>query len=241
MLKKKLNLRTILILVESLPGALRSGRFVLEHLYNDQDQIILLQVYRVQGYGIFLMRNLSEKLRNISMEELTMLKNTLTKEFGISPDKIQKLAIEGDLATTLKHEFYSKNINTLVIGDDHNVLKDQIPYSQISTIMKTINKRPIFYINDNITLIGHRNILTISDELNKISDRYKIFLTNLSKLYKTDIEYITINNESSVLITDDQKQHPPNAQSIDIQRHKTIKKILENWDINFSSKNEINS
>ncbi|MDF1549784.1 MAG: hypothetical protein P1P88_18290, partial [Bacteroidales bacterium] len=168
--KRKVEGQTILILVECLKGALKAGRFVLNHLYTDKDRVILLQVYKVQRQGLFLMRNISKILNDVSIDELTILKNKLIEEFNISPFRIQKMAIEGELAATLKRKFCKGDNPIVVIGEDTQFYQHEIPQKQISTIMKGTCIKNIFYIDNNITLIDNSRILNISDSPEEITE-----------------------------------------------------------------------
>lgn len=72
--KKKLKDKTILLLVDSLPGALKAGRLALNYLLDNQTRLILLQTFNVQGFGLYKMRNLTEKAdsKKIAPEFVTM-------------------------------------------------------------------------------------------------------------------------------------------------------------------------
>ena len=238
--KKKFDGTTILMLVENIQGALKAGQFVLNHLYNDKVRVILLQTYTVQGLGLFLMRNLSQILEGISLEDLTMLKNKLIEEFEVPPDKIQKLAIEGDLATILKNKFGNVDNLTVVIGEDQNPLKHKIPCKQIITIMKATNISNIFYIDENITFIDRNKMLIISEKPDKIHESFKNFIVNISKKFSIDIEYITTKNKDSVLMPDDPAINSSNDNDSDFNTHNTIKNILKERVINSNTKNDIN-
>ncbi len=78
--KKKPNGKTILILSECQQGALKAGRYALKHLFDNQTRIILLRPFQAPKFGLSMMRNLSSVLKDISKEDLTVLKNTFIKE-----------------------------------------------------------------------------------------------------------------------------------------------------------------
>jgi hypothetical protein len=152
--KNKVKSQTIIVLVDSLQGGIKAGRFVLNHLYKGMDRLVLLQVYKIQGVGLFHMRNLSKILKDTSMEELTILKDKLIEEFDIEPDKIEKIAAEGDIDMILRREFCNGTTPIVVIGEDTDFLKHKIPQKRISSIIGQTNIRNIFYIEDNITIFN---------------------------------------------------------------------------------------
>lgn len=189
--KKKQNRKTILLLVDCLPGALRAGRFVLNNLYDSQTRIILLQTFNIQGFGLFMMRDLSQKLREISLYDLTVLKNSLIEEFGIPSRNIKKLAIEGDLATIVNQKFRKDNNLSVVVGSDrHQVINKTTNKHTISFIKKSII-RPIFLIEDNITLIDRSKIIIVSDNPDQIPELTKKILVDISEKDDLEIEYAT--------------------------------------------------
>jgi hypothetical protein len=91
--KKKLKSKAIIILVECLPRALKAGRFALKHLYEDQDQIILLQVYKIQG-SVIISDNI-DKTDEISKDFLA----NISKEYSLDIEYITGASMNSSLIT----------------------------------------------------------------------------------------------------------------------------------------------
>lgn len=195
--KKKLKGNTILLLVDSLPGALKAGRFALKYLFDDQTRLILLQTFNVQGFGLSKMRNLSQRLWEISMHDLTVLKNKLIEEFGIPSGKIKKLVIEGHLATVVRQNFNSNDSLSFIIGADSDQLLIKDTNKQAISLIKKTNIRSLFLIDENITLIDRSKIIVVSDNPDSIAESTKEFLASISDKNSIDIEYVTGSDKNT--------------------------------------------
>ena len=188
---KKSNGKTILVLAECQQGALKAGRYALKHLYDFQTRIILLQTYKAPKIGISMVRNLASILKNISKEDLTVLKNTLIEEFGIPSDHIVKLAREGDLTSIAQEELKNCDNFSVVIGTDCAPLYTRKPYKRIKSFITITGIRPIFIVDDNITQINQSKILVIQGNKDKMSETFKDFLAKVSEEDKIPVEYST--------------------------------------------------
>jgi len=195
--KKKLKGNTILLLVDRLPGALKAGRFALKYLFDDQTRLILLQTFNVQGFGLSKMRNLSQRLWEISMHDLTVLKNKLIEEFGIPSGKIKKLVIEGHLATVVRQNFNSNDSLSFIIGADSDQLLMKDTNKQAISLIKKTNIRSLFLIDENITLIDRSKIIVVSDNPDSIAESTKEFLASISDKNSIDIEYVTGSDKNT--------------------------------------------
>ena len=189
--KKKPNGKTILILSECQQGALKAGRYALKHLFDNQTRIILLRSFQALKFGLSMMRNLSSVLKDISKEDLTVLKNTFIKEFGIPSDSIVKLAMEGDLITIAQQEFKNCDNLSVVIGTDSTPLYSKNPYKQILSFMTITGIRPIYLIDDCVTRIDRSKILVIPENVDKMPERFKDFLINISERDNIPVEYLS--------------------------------------------------
>ncbi len=194
---KKPNGKTILVLAECQQGALKAGRYAIKHLYDNQTRIILLQTYKAPKFGLSMVRNLPSILKDISKEDLTVLKNTFIKEFGVPSKNIVKLAMEGDLATIAQQEFKNKDNISVVIGTDCTPLYSKDPYKRITSFMTITGIRPIFLIDDIITRIDRSKILVIPENGDKMPEKFKDFLINISEKDKIPVEYLTGENENT--------------------------------------------
>ena len=192
--KKKPNGKTILILSECQQGALKAGRYALKHLFDNQTRIILLRPFQAPKFGLSMMRNLSSVLKDISKEDLTVLKNTFIKEFGIPSDSIVKLAMEGDLITIAQQEFKKCDNLSVVIGTDCTPLYSKNPYKQILSFMTITGIRPIYLIDDCVTRIDRSKILVIPENVDKMPERFKDFLINISERDNIPVEYLSGEN-----------------------------------------------
>jgi len=191
---KKPNCKTILVLAECQEGALKAGRYAIKHLYDEETRIILLQTYKAPKFGLTMVRNLSSILKSISKEDLTVLKNTFIKEFGIPSDNIVKLAMEGDLSTIAQQEFKNCDNLSVVIGTDCTPLYSKNPYKQILFFMTNTGIRPIFLIDGSITRIDRSRIHVIPEIKDKMPVRLKDFLNNISEMDNIPVEYLTEEN-----------------------------------------------
>jgi len=191
---KNLKGNKILIIVECLSGAMKASRFALKHIYNENDEIILLQIYKVQGLGSFMMRNLSHILKETALTDLSILKKMIIEEFGTPPKNIQKMVYEEDLGTTLKRKQFIDNNLIVLIGEDQKILQHKVSHQHILTVLKALNKHTTFYVEDNITIINRSKIIVISEDLGKIDSISKNFLNGISRKYGADIEYQTETN-----------------------------------------------
>jgi hypothetical protein len=224
--------QTIVVLVECLQGGLKAGQFVLNHLYTDKSRLVLLQVYKVQGAGHFLMRDLSKILKSTALEDLTIVKNKLIEKFNIAPDKIEKMVAEGDVATILKREFHNGDNTTVVIGEDTELLKHKIPQKQISAIMKDAKIANILYIEDNITLINDSRIVTISEDAKKNNEKLKNYFTKLSEKYSLEIENIDLKSKDILLNADEAPFNISSEDSLDNYQDNAIETIFKKTLIN---------
>lgn len=188
--------RTIIILVECQKKALNAGRFVLNNIYTDADRIFLAQIYKIQGAGLFTMRNLSKILKDISMEDLTILKNELIEEFGIHPDKIHKLPIEGEITTELKEEFGNSNASVVIIGEDTKFFQHENPQKDISTIIEGTFSKSIFNVEKEISLFDDTETLNMTGNSDEIAEISKKYLKKLAKKYRLKIEYNPLKNKT---------------------------------------------
>jgi len=188
---KKPNGKTILVLAECQQGALKAGRYAIKHLYDNLTRIILLQTYKAPKFGLSMVRNLPSILKDISKEDLTILKNTFIKEFGVPSKNIVKLAMEGDLTTIAQQEFKNCDNLSVVIGTDCTPLYSKNPYKRITSFMTITGIRPIFLIDDIITCIDHSKILVISEKAGKMSEELKDFLNKTSERETIPVEYLT--------------------------------------------------
>lgn len=191
---KKPKGKTILILSECQQGALKAGRFALKHLYDNQTRVILLRTFKSPKFGLTMIRNLPSILKDISKEDLTVLKNTFIKEFGIPSDNIVKHAMEGDLITIAQQEFKNCDNLSVVIGTDSTPLYSKNPYKQILSFMTITGIRPIFLIDDSITRIDRSKILVISENEDNMPERFKDFLINISERDNIPVEYLSGEN-----------------------------------------------
>jgi len=191
---KKPNGKIILVLAECQEGALKAGRYAIKHLYDEETRIILLQTYKAPKFGLTMVRNLPSILKSISKEDLTVLKNTFMKEFGIPSENIEKLAMEGDLSTIAQQEFRNCDNLSVVIGTDCTPLYSKNPYKQILFFMTNTGIRPIFLIDGSITCIGRSKILVIPEIEDKMPVRLKDFLNNISEKDNIPVEYLTEEN-----------------------------------------------
>ena len=194
---KKPNGKTILVLAECQQGALKAGRYAIKHLYDNQTRIIILQTYKAPKFGLSMVRNLPSILKDISKEDLTVLKNTFIKEFGVPSKNIVKLAMEGDLTTIAQQEFKNCDNLSVVIGTDCTPLYSKNPYKGIASFMTITGIRPIFLIDDSITRIDRSKILVIPENGNNMPERFKDFLINISEKDKIPVEYLTRENKNT--------------------------------------------
>ena len=194
---RKSNCKTILVLAECQQGALKAGRYAIKHLYDPQTRVILLRTFKSPKFGLTMIRNLPSILKDISKEDLTVLKNTFIKEFGIPSDNIVKHAMEGDLITIAQQEFkYCDNLS-VVIGTDSTPLYSKNPYKQILSFMTITGIRPIYLIDDCVTRIDRSKILVISENVDKMPEKFKDFLINISEQDKIPVEYSTGKNKNT--------------------------------------------
>ena len=191
---RKSNCKTILVLAECQQGALKAGRYAIKHLYDPQTRVILLRTFKSPKFGLTMIRNLPSILKDISKEDLTILKNTFIKEFGIPSDSIAKLAMEGDLTTIAQQEFRNCDNLLVVIGTDSTHLYSKNPYKQILSFMTITGIRPIFLIDDSITRIDRSKILVISENEDNMPERFKDFLINISERDNIPVEYLSSEN-----------------------------------------------
>jgi len=191
---KKPNGKTILVLAECQQGALKAGRYAIKHLYDNQTRIILLQTYKAPKFGLSMVRNLPSILKEISKEDLTILKNTFIKEFGVPSENIVKLAMEGDLTTIAQQEFKNCDNLSVVIGTDCTPLYSKNPYKRITSFMTITGIRPIFLIDDIITHIDRSKILVISEKADKMSEKLKDFVIKISERDNIPVEYLSGEN-----------------------------------------------
>jgi len=191
---KKSNCKTILVLAECQQGALKAGRYAIKHLYDPQTRVILLRTFKSPKFGLTMIRNLPSILKDISKEDLTILKNTFIKEFGIPSDSIVKLAMEGDLTTIAQQEFRNCDNLLVVIGTDSTHLYSKNPYKQILSFITITGIRPIFLIDDSITRIDRSKILVISENEDNMPERFKDFLINISERDNIPVEYLSGEN-----------------------------------------------
>ncbi len=198
-IKGKEELPTILMLVENTQGALRAGQFVFSNLYTPQTRVILLQTYRVQGFGMGLVRNLSQILKEIALDELTMIKNRFIEEFGIPSENLHKVAFEGDLGSILKERYCKPQNLTIVIGEEQNLMDHETPYKQLSTVLESSCADHIFYLNENMTYIDPSKILIVSEKTEDVSVLYRKYITELSKKHKRMLEYNSANGQVKVI------------------------------------------
>jgi len=191
---KKSNGKTILVLAECQQGALKAGRYAIKHLYDNQTRIILLQTFNAPKFGLSMVRNLPSILKDISKEDLTVLKDTFIKEFGIPSNNIVKLAMEGDLSTIAQKEFKNCDNLMVVIGTDCTPLYSKNPYKQILSFIKITGIRPIYLIDGCITRIDRSKVLVIPENEDKMPKRFKDFLINISEKDEIPVEYLTGEN-----------------------------------------------
>jgi len=203
---KKPNGKTILVVAECQEGALKAGRFALKHLYEKQTRVVLLQTYKAPKFGLSGIRDLTSILKKISKEDLTTLKNTLIQEFCIPADNILKLAIEGNLSTIAQQEFRHYDNLSIVIGTDCTPLYSKNPYNQIFSLMTT-GIRPIYIVDDFISLIDRTKIIVISEKVEDLPERFKNFLFSISNKDKIPVEYLTEKNKTWAPISKENKHY----------------------------------
>ena len=227
--KKKLNGKTIMLLTESMQGALKAGHFAINHFYDEETRIILLETFFAPKYGRLIMKNLSLKLKEIAKEDLTRLKNTLIKESGIPPESILKVAIEGGLTSIMKQEFSNDENLSVVIGTDWDPVYDKISIKQVMAFIRTTNIRPIFLIGDTITLIDRTMIMIISGNANMIPETIKKCLVQISERDNIPIEYVTDEKKSTASIPDGTARFFSKPSKTNSQSLSRIERIYLEW------------
>lgn len=233
--KNKSGGNTILILVDCLSGALKAGRFALNHLYEEgQTEVVLLQAYNVQGFGLFKMRNLAQVLEDTAMQDLSLIKNKLVEEFDVDADHIQKLVTESSLTTTLKSYFNKKKGLTVIIGDSQESLKSKVPHNQISTIMKAVDVNKVFYVNSDVVVFSHSEVTIISSKQDETKKLPKKIFDKIFGKKKVDVKYVIAkgkkNNEGLKKVDDDE----------DVNMFNAVEKALEDDLTNSYFENSVN-
>jgi len=196
-----MNKKTILILVECLPSALRAGKYVFQNLYDNNTEVILLQAYKIPKFGHLMTRDFTSKLNEIALEDLSVLKDSFIKEFGVNPEQIIKVTREGDLNTIVEDELKNLKNPLLILGAESSLTKKKITNKQILSFIKNNRHRPTILIDDNITLIDKSKILFIAENI-ETYDEHKALLIDISERDNTPMEYY-IGNKSSYSIPSD--------------------------------------
>ena len=111
-----------------------------------------------------------------------------------------KLAIEGDLNVIAQEEFKSFHNLSVVIGTDCTPMHYKNPYKQLFSLMNT-NIRPVYIIEDDITLIERSKIIVISEIGKEIPQRFKKFLNTISEKDQISIQYCSDKNKNEVLFS----------------------------------------
>jgi len=102
--------------------------------------------------------------------------------------------MEGDLITIAQQEFKNCDNLSLVIGTDSTHLYSKNPYKQILSFMTITGIRPIYLIDDCVTRIDRSKILVITENVNKMPERFKDFLINISERDNIPVEYLSGEN-----------------------------------------------
>ena len=104
-----------LVLADFSEGSMQAATFAVSFLWEKNNPLYILQTYKSPAWGHFMTRNLSLKLKEITLNELKYLKKKLLKECKIEDQNIEILSIEGDLNSVLQFKpAIKKEINVVI-------------------------------------------------------------------------------------------------------------------------------
>ncbi|MFO7672049.1 MAG: hypothetical protein R6W31_20505 [Bacteroidales bacterium] len=201
------NDKIVVLAAECWNGALDAGRFVAKLLFDSRTRIILLNTYQHPFASVSMLRKIDELLKHTAEEDLLRIKTSLVKEYGIPPDRIHNLAINGDLKTVIRREFdHLQNISIVLGHDINNPFRKGSCRKVINALLKS-STRPIFHISGFVTVVEQSRVVIIADKEEVVSPLYLRYLVDQSGQDENHLEIVTTDNGNRIEMNKDTAAH----------------------------------
>jgi len=199
--------KTVILAAECLHGFVEAGRFADNFLLDNRTRVVLLNTFKRPMEAASRFRNFYLILKQNAEEDLSLVKTTLIKNYGLASEKIDKVTIEGELNSVISNNFSDFDNLTVVLGYDFNI-PDRKEYYEtlLSSILKSTT-RPIFIISDFLTVIESSRVVVISDVDETIPPVFLKSLRNVSGKTDMHVEIVTLNNGNTVEMSNATKAH----------------------------------
>lgn len=199
--------KTIILAAECLHGFLLAGRFAEKFLLDDRTRIILLNAFKEPMAAASRFRNFDLLLKQNAEEDLSLVKSTLIKDYGLASGKIDKVTIKGKLDLAVGRNFDELENLSIVLGFDFNIADRKDTYIAIlSSLLNSIN-RPIFIISDFVAVMESSRVVVISDEMNAIPPVFLNSLRKALKNFEVELEIVTSDNGNAIEMNKDTAAH----------------------------------
>lgn len=172
--------KNIVILCDSYFSSWIAIKFCMNKLYNEGDEINLVQNYTSTNFGKMLTRNISDKLKHIALNDLKLLNNKLKEKYKINNNQIHLDCFNDD---------FDLYISKKGLTDDSIIIipSDTISNTNIFNALHLLKGKPYVLIilpeQENISKLSF-----VASELNNNSMKILELSKNYIEKAELDIE-----------------------------------------------------
>jgi len=199
--------KSLLLIANCDEGVMNAGRFIMDHLFDENAIIYLIQSYDFpSGKQDSVSESITPVLDLVANRELSDLRKKMIEKFGIPAGQIEIRSHNGQLEELIDSFGPSESVS-VTVGFDKKSKSNRASRQDMITDLLSCSTRPVFLVRNSITVIEDLRILVISDDSRNYALPYHNFLIECSRKYDYDLEFITKDNRRKVKMNSETLRH----------------------------------
>lgn len=200
--RTEIQIPTVMILADFSDGSWHATSFAMKFLYKVNSPVSILQTYKKQDWGHFMMRKLTTQLKEITEYELSKLKSRMLINFKIKKSDINTLSIEGDLNTILQYKYILKGSYNLVLGTYESFTHSCSMQNRCLERIINSSKKPLFILPGEFNDKTNKQLLFVAHPKKRPDKQLIAQIQNICTKTQSGLEILFVLKKGVLGISD---------------------------------------